>query len=191
MLRTVPLKKTPPARRLITGDGEPDSYFIDFPLEDDFKDKDCEFFLATEEEGVEWNSISFVGAALIREKLQHLRPAKIGYLWKAKGGSRHGHAVLGKAIKTNPLLRTFSDRHGLVVLGADHIRTFKLTRYQVEALVYHELNHFWVDDEGKLQTKGHDFEAFTAEVQEYGMWKPDLALAGEAFRQIELPGIKK
>ena len=180
-------KQAETGRRLIT-EGNPEDYFIEFPLEDDFDDNDCEYFVAMPEN--QWGKIAEIGAALCSTKLQHLRLAKIAYLWKCHGGSRNGKAILGKAVKANALVRTFTDRNGFVVLSADHVRTFKLIRYQMEALIFHELLHFTYD-EGVLGTHGHDFEAFGTEVKEYGLWKPDLRLAGEAFSQMKLPGVEK
>lgn len=120
-------------RRLILPEsGDPDSYFTEFPLKEDFEDKQLEYIIAADE----WDLARKIGEELVALKRPDLKGVRLGYLWKQKGGLRAGKAILGKAIKINPLLKTFSDRRGFVVLSADHVQGFKLTRWQVEALIY-------------------------------------------------------
>lgn len=171
-------------KRLVYGTADGGDYFIEFPLKEDFEERACEYIPS----GPDWALAARIGEELCRVKRQDLHRVRIGYLWKRAGGARNGKAVLGKAVKANPLVRTFTDRLGFVVLSADHVQRFKLTRWQIEALIFHELAHFRFED-GTLNTYGHDFEAFKSEVEEYGLWKPDLRLANEAFKQIELPGV--
>ena len=54
--------------------------------------------------------------------------------------------------------------------------------------MFHELLHIeWDPEDGKVFLISHDFEGFVAEIEEYGDWKRDLALAGRVFKQISLP----
>lgn len=180
-----PAETKPPklsTRPLVFGDQDPDSYFIEFPLKEDFEDAAAEYIACP---GSAWPLAGEIGEELCKTKRIDLKGARIGYLWKRAGGQRGGKAILGKAVKANPLVRTFTNRIGFVVLSADHVQAFKLTRWQVEALIFHELAHFkW--EEGTLNTYGHDYEGFNSEVEEYGLWKPDLKLAGDTFKQLAL-----
>ncbi len=108
------------------------------------------------------------------------------YLWKAKGGDINGRATLGKCQKPGGLLKMFSgDAHYIIWLAADHARDLHLTRWQVEALLYHELCHTrWTERGAALQ--GHDFMGFRAELEAYGAWMSDLRLAAEVFQQLPL-----
>lgn len=177
-------KENASARRLIHDPNlDPDAYFIEFPLEDDFEDQDTEYFVSGPDQ---WPAAKEVGEALIRGAVPSLKSARIGFMWKRRGGNRNNKAILGKAVLANPLVRVFCNYRGFVVLSADHVRACKLNRWQLEALIFHELQHFVVDEEGSLMTVGHDFEAFAAEVSRYGLWKPDLKIAKDAFEQMPL-----
>lgn len=171
------------AKRKLVTDADPEAVFIDFPHKQDFEEAGSEYYISGI--GENFRTIHEVGSALVRRKLPYLDTVRLAYLWKHHGGAHAGKAVLGRAKIANPLLRTFTDRLGFVILSADHFLTFKLTNFAVEALIYHELLHFRFD-EGQLTTAGHDFEAFGLEVREYGMWKPDLRVAKESFDQLEL-----
>jgi hypothetical protein len=59
-----------------------------------------------------------------------------------------------------------------------------------EALLFHELCHLQISEEGKLQTVGHDFEEFYATLKRYGDWANDVTPVVEAlklFEQAEIP----
>lgn len=113
----------------------------------------------------------------------------IAYLWKRKGGSSKGRATLGRTQKTAGLLKHFSEFDFVIWLARDHAYEFGLTNKQVEAAVFHELLHVFYDPEdGGISLIGHDYEGFVAEIEEYGLWKRDLKLAGEAIgKQLSLP----
>lgn len=162
--------------------GDPLELFPDLPRVEDFAEAGSDYLLCDEEQ---FTTAKRVGEALIRAKLTHLLDVPIAYLWKAGGGTRNGRAVFGRAARVSALLRVFIRPKGFVILSADHVRNAKMTRFQVEALIYHELMHFRFD-EGQLSLGGHDFEAFHFEVAEYGKWRPDLASAHETFKQLDL-----
>ncbi len=163
------------ARQLVTP-GEPnDRYPV--PSEDDF---DRDFLPAVE--------LGEIAKALIEK---HPRFKFIGeycrvvYLWKAEGGDVNGLATLGKCQKPGGLLKLFSDAQFIIWLAADHARVLALTRWQVEALLFHELCHAaWGESGAKL--RGHDFAGFRAELENYGAWESDLRRAAESFGQLPL-----
>lgn len=114
-------------------------------------------------------------------------------LWKRKGGTSGGKAVLGKCQQLSGAARHFAGKRYLIWLGADTCRKARLTERQLEALVYHELCHLApgdIDEEtGEEQAPkvvGHQFEGFTAELERYGAWHEELAVAQAAFEELPL-----
>lgn len=130
-----------------------------------------------------------------------IRGAQIKYAWKQKGGESQGARTLGKCVKLSGVNKYLG--HGydyLIWLAADHCAGDEdeglepFTYEQVEALLFHELNHI----DRKYNSQGgfswglrtHDVEMFNDEVTEYGLWRPDLERTAQAFRQLELDGVK-
>lgn len=135
--------------------------------------------------------------ALIRDDTQFafLRDwsEQIVCLWKRKGGTSGGKDVLGKCQQLSGAARHFAGKRYLIWLGADTCRKARLTKTQLEALVYHELCHLApgdIDEEtGEEQAPkvvGHEFEGFTAELERYGAWYEELAVAQAAFEELPL-----
>ena len=169
-------------RRLVT-QGNPDS---PFPTPTAGKLEGVDFLPA--------DDLEKVGRALIKahEELRHLKGVEITYLWKEKGGNKGGKATLGKCVLASGLVAHFSKATFVVWLGAENVREAKLSNWQVEALLHHELAHAVVDDgdDGpEYSVRSHDFEGFTSEVRRYGLWKRDLeGMARTA--QLHLPGLQ-
>lgn len=162
------------------------------PGDAQFKDDDD--FLESE-------ALAQIGEALIDHwpELRFLQDAEIAYRWKRKGGKSGGRLTLGKCQKTSGALKHFAGVDFLVWIAADHARTYGLTNFQLEALVYHELKHasFEEDEDEnsptygtvKFTIRGHDDELFWDELRRYGAWKPELERTGEAYEQIGLAGV--
>jgi hypothetical protein len=55
-----------------------------------------------------------------------------------------------------------------------------------EPLLFHELCHLQVDEEGKLVSTGHDLEEFYAVVKKYGDWNKQAKPIAEAIKQLDL-----
>ena len=111
----------------------------------------------------------------------------IDYFWKRKGGQRAGKGVFGKTQKPSGLLKHYSNSDFIIWLAADHCRNAGYNRKQIEALVFHELQHVGTDeDEDSGATSpvlvAHDFEGFVSEIREYGMWDADAQAIGRAFQ---------
>lgn len=135
-----------------------------------------------------------IGKYLIEKYEQDFYPvstANIRYLWKRKGGSGSGRATLGKCVKPAGLNRKlsekdldgFSEKVDFVIwVAADHCRKGQITVGQMHALIYHELLHTDYQN-GKYCLRGHDFEGFSREVQEFGFWKGDIQRMAEAFEK--------
>lgn len=166
-------------RKLITG-GDPEQLFP-VPSEQDFDKAGSEYLDAPD--------LETIGEALIDKQggFGHLREMKITYLWKMKGGTRAGKAILGKCQRPTGLLAKFCDAEFIVWLAADHHAAFRSTRFQVEATVFHKLCHTDHDEQNdEPRLVPHDFEAFCREVELYGAWRPDLEKAAQTFQQLRL-----
>ena len=111
-------------------------------------------------------------------------------LWKAKGGTSQGKAVLGKCIKPTGLAKFYAQADFVVWPPADAVTDYHLSRWQVEAALYHELKHATCeeDEEGEKTPAytGHDVEAFNSEISEYGAWKTELKATAKVMLQLEL-----
>jgi len=131
-------------------------------------------------------------AAEIIEKYEEL--AFVGeysyeVVWKRTGGQKGRKAVLGKCTVPTGLTRFYSNEDWVIWIAADHARDCQLNARQIEALLYHELLHCSLGDEPVADPKpsvvGHDIECFLREVEEYGLWMPDLQAAAPVFgRQL-------
>ena len=156
--------------------------------------------------------VEAVARALIddRPNLAHLRERRISYLWRQKGGATGGKATLGQCQRAAGLVRHFGRVHFVIWLAWDHCELARLTRWQMEALIYHELLHAGVErgkavvephdfegfnellhagvERGKAVVEPHDFEGFNAELARYGSWQADLQRLVRTAHQLPLPG---
>ncbi|OGT54313.1 MAG: hypothetical protein A3E01_15220 [Gammaproteobacteria bacterium RIFCSPHIGHO2_12_FULL_63_22] len=154
---------TPTKRELVTG-GDPDARFSVPVVYADFAPAP---------------DLEYIANYVIPAKLPDFPECSVTYLWKKKGGAKSGKGVYGKLTKSSGLVGYFAGTEYVLWLAADHIKALGFTAYQVEALLFHELCHIDIEEdedseEGKLTTKGHDIEAFRAEVEHYGFWDEDL-----------------
>jgi hypothetical protein len=127
------------------------------------------------------------------EELGHCRDIRIAYLWRRKKQAKNGKVVLGTCQKLSGIPKTFLEADWAITLNAENCRNAQLTRYQLEALIYHELSHIApADDEEDEDAEptlcGHDVEMFHSEIRRYGLWKSDLAATADAFEQLRLFG---
>jgi hypothetical protein len=106
----------------------------------------------------------------------------IDYRWKRKGGK-----ALGMCVLVGGTTKAFVPGMDILIwLAADNCRKHRLSAYQIEALVFHEMSHVARKPSGKPCLVKHDWEGFAAEVCEYGLWLPDVQRMGEAFAQLRL-----
>lgn len=165
-------------RRLITG-GDPDRP-ARVPDADTFKEEGKEFLPADDIEAVAEALISHHGFPWAGEVI-------ISYYWRDKGGSSQGKAVLGKCVKLSGLAKVGIGGDFVIWLAADTARDVRLTAWQMEAAIYHELLHVgWNDEADKPGVEPHQFEGFLAELREYGAWHEDLANLAETATQLPL-----
>lgn len=122
-----------------------------------------------------------------RTLFTHLDDVVVDYAWKRRGGSSGGKATLGTCVKQSGWAKYKTGCTWLIWLAADHCRSTMTTAFACEALVFHELLHAGADEDGKPTVIQHDFEGFTREIVEYGLWTRDLVNAGRAVQQLQLP----
>lgn len=133
---------------------------------------------------IEAPEVQEIADRLIAARLPHLAELNVTYLWKRKGGTSGGQAVLGKAVKPAGLIKHFGQTDAVIWIAYDHAVSFGFTNLQLEALTYHELLHLVVSENGDVKTVGHDFEGFTSEIHHYGQWRPsDLDGMAAAFAE--------
>lgn len=128
-----------------------------------------------------------IGYEVLGDYADHLQPAldfSIEFMWKRKGGESGGNSVLGRCVKVGGLAGFYADHQFLIWVAADHARDFRLTRHQVEALLFHELKHVDRTETYAPTTRGHEVEMFVDEVRIFGPWKADLE---RMVRQLALP----
>jgi hypothetical protein len=145
-------------------DGNAEDPF-DVPQDDEFSGSD---FLSADEDLREMYDAL---REHFHDEFWFLAPAKVMLFWKAKGGSGGGNITLGKCQKPSGLLRHYSTADFIIWLAADHLREGKFTRWQVLALLYHEMRHTNYDGNGKFVIRGHEFEGFVDEIERFGPWR--------------------
>lgn len=177
--RTTGEVMTPTTRTLVTSIGDPDE---PFPMPDDrrFSEADSDFVDAPDLEAI-------AGAIIeARPSLRWLEKRTLTYLWKRAGGNDAGKARFGACVKPTGLARYWGKSDFVIWLALDHCRNAFLTRWQVEALLTHELLHCDETEKGAPALKPHDFAGFTAELAWYGPWQSDLQRMVKVARQLPL-----
>ncbi len=111
---------------------------------------------------------------------------RVGYCWKKNGGKRGGKPILGKTTRASGQSGFLAGVDVMIWLAADHLNG--LAPDVVEAVLHHELLHIGEDeDTGELIIIEHDFTGFVLELDRYGAYTLDLAIAKQAFEQARLP----
>lgn len=106
------------------------------------------------------------------EDLRWIRNLKvrIGYLISDREKKKGGRAVLGECVRVRPLYRPYVPHDFLIVIYGQN--TAGLNEKQMEILLYHELLHIGIDEEGeelKYIINPHDVEDFRALIDRYGI----------------------
>lgn len=169
-----------PATRTLLTTGDADSPYP-WPSEARFEDGDVVEF-------VDAPDLEAIAGAIIeaRPSLRWLEKRTLTYLWKRAGGNDAGKARFGACVKPTGLARYWGKSDFVIWLALDHCRNAFLTRWQVEALLTHELLHCDETEKGAPALKPHDFAGFTAELAWYGPWQSDLQRMVKVARQLPL-----
>jgi hypothetical protein len=114
----------------------------------------------------------------------------IRVLWQKDAGKEDGRLKLGSLSKQNNMTRYLAKVDYVVVVNYKAAAVHELNNWQMEALLFHQLEHIEIDEtddgEVKLKTRPHDVGLFNAEIMTYGAWYLDLANTSNAFKQQPL-----
>lgn len=119
------------------------------------------------------------------DRFGFLAGVRLAIVWKKKGGKYRGSEVCGKAIKASGLAKFWGETDFTIWLAADHLdgRGDKV----IANVLFHEMLHIgYDDDKARAVLVPHDLEFFFAEVQDRGLWRPELEQAHEVFTQLRL-----
>lgn len=122
---------------------------------------------------------------LINQHHSHLATVEIRYFFYSKEIMQGDKQLWGRARKItglNAVLAnsdTTEDKQFFVI---EIWRTMwdRMTEKQRAALVDHELEHCWVDENDKLAIAKHDVEEFTNVIRRHGLWRADVQSFVEA-----------
>lgn len=162
-------------------DGQYYSSIARVPSEDEF----------AETEFIESAELGNIVNRLIQRHNMPARNFDVLVLWKSKGGRSSGRPVWGKTQKLAGVARYLSEQADFVIwISADHVRNERITNYQLEAIVFHELNHISAseDEEGNVSgfIKAHDFEGFYKDIEVYGNWADTYRGVEKSMKQAPL-----
>lgn len=113
-------------------------------------------------------------------------------VWRRKAKKKQAKVQAGFCTKTGGFVRFFGRCDVVVELGADVARSQRLTHFQIEAILFHELNHIGVEfDDDRTPTlyvRNEDLHVFNNEITRYGLYIADVERTAEAFAQAPLFG---
>ncbi|AGY57119.1 putative metallopeptidase [Gloeobacter kilaueensis] len=115
-------------------------------------------------------------------ELVHLRNVPIRILMRRPERSSKGRLTMGSAHKASPRDQAL---HGCTFVIVLWEKFWKGEPRKHEALLFHELCHCWVDEEGKAKLVGHDIEEHYAVIRRYGDWQGEVE---DVARQLSLFG---
>lgn len=121
-----------------------------------------------------------------------LREFRIKVLWRDGEPDWLGHAK-----PKGEEDRLLSGVDAVILIAWQRCKGFRITAHQMEALLYHELCHFEVneDEKGRRSLKGrkfHDVEEFHAVIAKYGDWRHDVrALDKQLAMHLEIEAEEK
>ncbi len=128
------------------------------------------------------------------EDFSSLAGAKIVYCWREKAQQKHDKTILGTASIVSGRNALLVARNALgtedwsegkdfafhvIEIAADAWKD--LSEHQRQALVYHELLHCGMDDDGDPLIMPHDVEEFRRVGEVFGLWKADLERFAESL----------
>lgn len=169
---------TAPERRLIIGAHDPDeAYPVPAGLFAEF---------------TEAPDLAEIGHALMKRHFEFFpEELTVDFVWKA-AGTKKADAM---CVPLKGIAGYYSHADYMIWVAADKVDENPYSRYQVEAMLFHELKHIDAGqgDEGIItNTHPHELEVFRDELEHYGFWRSDrLAVAQVVQRVMQrtLPGL--
>ena len=92
---------------------------------------------------------------------------RIGYALSSLDRTRDGKMVFAECHQVKPLWQAFIPYDFVIVFYEPN--TMLMDDRQLEILMYHELLHVGMDENGSLKIQPHDIEDFRVILDEYGM----------------------
>lgn len=122
------------------------------------------------------------GQNLIKEKFAFIKEMALAvkFIFRAKATKR----AAGKCTKLNDMYQLVAGVDFLIWVAWDVWAG--LTEHQREALLFHELSHIGLDEDGNPALAHHDVEMFYQELTQYGAWHNGLLNLVETAKQLEL-----
>lgn len=103
--------------------------------------------------------------------LTYLLDYNIKFLFNTKPRKRNGRRRLGSAEKCSPKNKAMHGYDFLIMLDYEF---WHHNEDKQAPLLYHELLHCSVKENGEPAMRAHDIEEFGEVVNAYGMWKQDI-----------------
>lgn len=114
--------------------------------------------------------------------LGHLKGLDLTAFWKKQGGKTHGKNRLADVVKPTGLLYYTLEADFVLWLAADHCQ--KMTRAELERLVFRHLLRMARDKDGACTIRDYDFHLFAAEVRKYGVKAEGAQSLVNSLRQL-------
>lgn len=115
--------------------------------------------------------LKMLGRAVLKDRpdLAWINEARIriAYAMSSKEKMSSGRMVYAECHKVKPLYQAFIPYDFIIVFYEPH--TMLMTEEQKEILMYHELLHVGMDENGTMKIQPHDIEDFRTILDEYGM----------------------
>ena len=100
-------------------------------------------------------------------EIQELDGRQIKIIFYTKEMMSKGHRILGKVAAFSDRDRMIHDYDGLIVLDYNFWRTHSDLR---DPIMFHQLCHFYVDEDGRLKIQSPDIREFFAVAKHFGSW---------------------
>lgn len=117
------------------------------------------------------NELRRLGWKVIRkhEDLHWIKESdiKIGYVVSDKAKKKDDRIIFAECHKVKAIYKAYIDYDFIIVFYEPH--TMLMDDKQLEILMYHELLHVGMEDNGTLKLVPHDIEDFKCILDEYGL----------------------
>ena len=136
-------------------------------------------------EFIEGGVLGFMVTRLIDQNetdLGHLKGLDLTTFWKKQGGKSHGKNRIADVVKPTGLLYYTLEADFVLWLAADHCQ--KMTRAELERLVFRHLLRMARDKDGACAIRDYDFHLFAAEVRKYGTKAEGAQALVNSLRQL-------
>lgn len=136
-------------------------------------------------------SVIHTAEAIIHTMHPKLRDARIAFVFRDKAQKQGERFILGQCTKVPAKFQPLLEYDYIIWLSEDDYAG--MTDKQREALIFHELYHIKYNYEAdSWSIRPHDVQEFSAVIERYGIYSPDVRKVKEAMDKYEtqtLPGL--